>query len=148
MDDGIVFAIIFIGLAATLGIGELLLTGTFFLLPFAVGAVLAAVASLISPWLGVVVFLLGSVAAFFALKPLARRLDSSTPNPAGVGANRLVGEAGVVLEQIPGGPSQTGLVRIGREDWRAESSSDAGIGVGQAINVLEVVGTRVIVEAR
>ncbi len=148
MDDGIVFAIIFIGLAATLGIGELLLTGTFFLLPFAVGAVLAAFASLISPWLGVVVFLVGSTAAFFALKPLARRLDDSTPNPAGVGANRLVGEAGVVLEQIPGGPSQTGLVRIGREKWRAEASGDAGIGVGQSINVLEVVGTRVIVEAR
>jgi len=147
MDDGIVFAIIFLGLAATLGIGELLLTGTFFLVPFAVGALLAAGFSLISPWAGVVAFILGSAAAFFALKPLARRLDDSTPNPSGVGANRLVGEAGVVLEQIPGGPSQTGLVRIGREKWRAESSSGAGIGVGQTINVIEVVGTRVIVDA-
>lgn len=148
MDDNIVWAIIFIGLAASLGIGELLLTGTFFLMPFVVGALLAAAASFVSPILGVIVFLLGSTAAFFALKPLAQRLDASTPNPSGVGANRLVGEAGVVLEQIPGGPSQTGLVRIGREKWRAESSSDAGIGVGQSISVLEVVGTRVIVEVQ
>ncbi len=148
MSDGIVWAIGFVGLAAVLGIGELLLTGTFFLVPFAVGALAAAVASLISPVAGIITFFVASTAAFFALKPIARRLDAETPNPSGVGANRLVGESGVVLEMVPGGPSQTGLVRIGREEWRAESSSAQGLGVGQSIEVIEVVGTRVIVEAR
>jgi inner membrane protein len=40
-----------------------------------------------------------------------------------------------------------GLVRIEREEWRAESVDGAAIPVGAAIRVVRVDGTRLIVKA-
>ena len=86
-----------------------------------------------------------STVTFAALRPVARRLDATTRNPLGVGATRLVGEQGIVLSPVPAGPDEVGLVRIGREEWRAQSLDGSSIASGTPVTVLEVRGTRVIV---
>ena len=137
---------IWLAAAVVFTLGEMATAGTFFLLPFAIGAGLAAVlafAGLALPleWL---VFVLASAAGMAALRPLARRLDAGDPS-AGIGARRWIGETGRVLADIPGGRNETGLVRAGREEWRAESADGSPIPAGTPIKVVDVTGTRLVV---
>ena len=164
MDEPGVWAAIWLVVAAGLGIGEMVAAGTFFLLPFAAGALVASLASFFGApvaigWLlfvvvsfvgapvglGWLIFVLGSAVTFAAMRPLAARLDASSKNPLGVGATRLVGEHGVVLTEVPAGPDELGSVRIGREEWRAEALDGGPLEPGTHVTVLEVRGTRVIV---
>lgn len=133
--------------ALVFGLGEMASAGTFFLAPFALGAVGAAVISFLGAPIGLgwVVFVGLSGVSFAALRRVARRLDASTRNPLGVGATRLVGERGIVLLAVPEGPDEMGLVRIGREEWRAQSMDGSAIAAQTPVTVLEVRGTRVIV---
>ena len=57
------------------------------------------------------------------------------------------GSAGmaVVIGEIPGGTHGTGMVRIEREEWRAESIDGSPIDVGAQVEVLRVDGTRLVV---
>ncbi len=118
--------------------------GAFFLAPFAIGAVAAsALAFLDVPiageWAGFVGI---SLAALVALRPFARRLDRDG-GADGIGSRRLIGRGGVVLEDIR--PGHLGLVRVNREEWRAESLDGSLLTEGTPIKVTEVEGTRVIV---
>jgi membrane protein implicated in regulation of membrane protease activity len=147
VDDPELWRWVWLAAAVTFGLGEMASAGTFFLAPFALGAVLAAVLSFagVPVAIGWLVFVLASAGAFAALRPLARRLDASSKNPLGVGAGRLVGEHGVVLTEVPAGPDELGSVRIGREEWRAEALDGGPLAPGTHVTVLEVRGTRVIV---
>jgi membrane protein implicated in regulation of membrane protease activity len=133
--------------AAVFTVGEMASPGSFFLLPFAIGALVATVLA----FLGVdvviewVVFLLTSVATLIALRPVARRLNRSARD-IGVGARRLLGQQAVVLRDIPGA-GELGLVRVDREEWRAESTDGSPIASGTPVRVADVQGTRVIVAA-
>ena len=147
MTESAIWAAIWLAAAAAFGIGEILIAGSFFLFPFAVGALAAAVASLVAPvvvsW---VVFLVVSVAAFFGMRPLARRLDANSPNVAGIGANRLLNAEGVVLAPISATPGDAGLVKVGTEEWRADTRAGVALSAGTKIRVIEVQGTRLVVE--
>jgi len=138
---------VWLGAALAFGLGEMATAGSFFLAPFALGAAGAALVSFLGApiALGWIVFVGLSAVAFLALRPVARRLDASTRTPQGVGATRLVGEQGIVLAAVPAGPDEVGLVRLGREEWRAQSMDGTSIEAGTPITVLEVRGTRVIV---
>ena len=133
--------------ALAFGLGERASAGTFFLAPFALGAAGAALVSFAGApiALGWLLFVGLSAVSFAALRPVARRLDSTTRNPLGVGATRLVGEQGIVLSPVPEGPDELGLVRIGREEWRAQSLDGSAIEPHTPVTVVEVRGTRVIV---
>ncbi|MEM7276385.1 MAG: NfeD family protein, partial [Actinomycetota bacterium] len=120
----------------------------FFLLPFAAGALVASVVSLtgihfLLTWL---VFLVVSVGAFFGMRPLARRLDANAPEIAGIGANRLQGANGVVLSPISATPGDAGVVKVGTEEWRADTRDGVALTAGSKIRVVEVQGTRLLVE--
>jgi len=139
---------IWLGLGVVFSIAEIMVAGTFFLLPFGVGAFAAAIvafatANLTATW---AVFIGTSVVAFATLVPLGRRLDRSAESRERVGANRWEGRVGVVLAEIPGGPGSTGLVRVDREEWRAESAGDGPVPAGSRVRVLRVDGTRLVVE--
>lgn len=139
---------IWLGLGVFFSVAEIVVAGTFFLLPFGVGAFAAAIvafatASVTAAW---VVFVATSVVAFATLVPLGRRLDRTAESRERVGANRWEGRVGVVLDEIPEGPGATGLVRVDREEWRAESSTDGAVKVGSRVLVLRVDGTRLVVE--
>ena len=51
----------------------------------------------------------------------------------------------VVVEAIPKGPGQTGMIQLDRETWRAESSLDIPIAVGSTVLVQRVDGVRLVV---
>lgn len=129
-------------------VGEMTTAGAFFLLPFGIGASAAAVLAFLDVALGWewLAFLAISVASLAALRPLARRLEVQTPMQSGVGASRWVGRVGVVLKEIPAGPSASGTVMVDREEWRAESGGGEAIGDGSTVRVVAVEGTRLVVE--
>jgi membrane protein implicated in regulation of membrane protease activity len=130
-------------------VGEMATPGEFFLLPFAVGALLAALVafldiSVAAEW---AVFVAGSLATFLALRPVARRLNRQGQDE-GIGSRRLLGQEATVLEDIPGpGDLGLGLVRVGREEWRAESTDGSPILTGTQVRVADVRGTRVVVSS-
>jgi len=129
-------------LAVVLGIGEILTAG-FFLLPFAVGAAAAAIlawigAAVLAQWL--VFFGVSIFALAYLRKYIVRQDEGDQPR---VGANRWVGEMGLVLEDIEP-DTGAGMVRILNEEWRAKALSP--IETGTRIVVTEVKGTRLVVE--
>jgi membrane protein implicated in regulation of membrane protease activity len=128
--------------------GELALAGTFFLLPFAVGALVACILAFLDVGLGVqwLAFVGISAAGSLALIPLRARLDRNDAESAdGVGARRLVGQPALVIEAIHAGPHGRGMVRVGREEWRAETTDELAVEPGVVVRVVEVRGTGVIV---
>ena len=72
-----------------------------------------------------------------------RRLDQGEPVD-GIGARRLIGESGVVLEAIPGG-GDLGMIRVGREKWRAEAVDERALAAGVPVKIVEIRGTRAVV---
>jgi membrane protein implicated in regulation of membrane protease activity len=132
--------------AVVFAVGEMASPGSFFLLPFAFGAAVAAVLAFadVSVALEWGAFAAISVSALLALRPVARRLDRSGP-VEGIGSRRLIGRSGIVLEAIPGGPHEMGLVRVDREEWRAESVDSAAVAQGTTVRVADVQGTRLVV---
>ena len=56
-----------------------------------------------------------------------------------------IGKACVVLEEI-NDVQNTGRVRMGKEEWRAESNSGNDITAGTKVVVVSISGTRLIVE--
>ena len=108
---------IFLVVAVVFTVGEIAVAGSFFLLPFAAGALAAAVGAFLGlsvaiDWL---VFVVVSASASAVLWPLRRRLDSRAPRQT-IGANRWVGREAHVLRDIPAGAGETGLVRLDREE--------------------------------
>jgi len=144
VDSGTV-AVIFLVAAVVLSALEIVTPG-FVLLPLGLGAGVAALSGAFGaePLVQVVVFGLASLAFFAALRPLSRRLNAIGPDE-GVGADRLVGATGTVLEHIIAG--ETGLVRIDREEWRAQAADDQVLEPGTVVKVVEVRGTRLFVVA-
>lgn len=146
MDDPETWRWIWLAAVVFFGVGEMSTPGSFFLGPFAVGAAVAAVLAFLgvdSIWQWTA-FVAISLAALFALRPLARRLDQNAESN-GVGSRRLIGRVGVVLEAIPFDDS--GVVRIDREDWRAVGVARAALAEGARVRVVEVEGTKVVVTA-
>jgi membrane protein implicated in regulation of membrane protease activity len=133
---------IWLGAAAVFGIGEMVTAG-FFLLPFAVGAVAAAILAFVevSPAIQGVVFLVVSVLALVWLRRYAAKGDDRQPP---VGANRFAGETAFVLEKIDR-IEGTGRVRMATETWRA-TTEGASIDVGTEVRIVGVRGTRLVVQ--
>jgi membrane protein implicated in regulation of membrane protease activity len=138
---------IWLGVAGACAVGELAVPGTFFVLSFAVGAVVAAVVAFLDASAGLqwALFVGVSAASLVLLVPLGRRLASHEGDEAQEGATRWVGRVGVVIEEIPGGPHATGRVRVERDEWRAETDDHVSIPLGAQIEVLAVRGTRLVV---
>ncbi len=143
MQTGLMFWI-WIGLTAIFIIGEIFTAG-FFLFPFGIGAGLAAILTLIGApawlqWTGFVV--LSGVMVVFSRK-LADRLTREPPEKVGV--DRLIGEIAIVLEAIDPA-SDSGMVRIKKDEWRATSANDERIEQGSRVRVVRIEGAHLVVE--
>jgi len=138
--------IIWLVAACFLGVGEMH-QGGFYLAPFALGAALAAVVSLlgVGAGLGTVVFLLTSGIVFATLRPVARR-HRRMPPPIRTGAAALVGKPAIVLERIANDEG-VGCVKIdGGEVWTARSyDQDEVIDAGERVEVVEIRGATALV---
>ena len=142
VDDLTFWRWLWIGIALFLGVGEMVTAG-FFLLPFAIGAAVAALLA----WIGVaipiqlLVFLATSIAALVAM----RRFAWSDREPShSVGALRFVNASATVIETIDAAAG-TGRVRMDTEHWRAVSTAGV-IEAGTEVKVVDVRGARLVVE--
>ena len=131
------------GLAAVFVIGEVFTEG-FFLLWFGIGAGISGVLALagVGPAVQWAVFVVVSGALFAVSRRFAERFTHK--QPPGIGADRLIGRRGVVLEQIDNMQS-VGKVRIDKEEWRAESEDESVIESGTRIEVIRLDGTHAVV---
>jgi membrane protein implicated in regulation of membrane protease activity len=129
-------------------LGEMTMAGTFFLLPFAVGALVACLLAFLGVGVGIewLAFVGISAVASVGLIPLRRRLDAADQGTTdGIGSRRLVGQPALVIEAIHAGPHGRGMVRVGREEWRAETEDGLAVPDGVVVRVVEVRGTGVVV---
>jgi membrane protein implicated in regulation of membrane protease activity len=137
--------IIWIVAGCVLGAGEMH-TGGFFLAPFALGALVAALVSLagVGLPLALLIFLLTSLLVLLTLRPVARRHLQHPPRIR-TGAAALVGADAVVLERIAN-QEGVGCVRIGGEVWTARSyEDDEVIPAGERVQVVEIRGATALV---
>jgi membrane protein implicated in regulation of membrane protease activity len=136
--------VIWLALAVILFIAEIFTAG-FFLICFGFGAVGAALAALagLSPTWQLVIFIAVAVLALIFVRPFARRVERTTKNEVGI--DRVIGQPAVVLEEID--PLRgKGIVRVAQEEWRAQSHDGANIPRNAEVRVIDVQGTRLIVE--
>lgn len=134
---------IWLAVAVSGVVGEIATAGTFFLFPFGIGAAVAAVLAFAGLALGWqwLAFVVVSFAVFAATRPIVRRLDARE-SVKGVGAGRLIGMQGLVLDAVD---HESGIVRVGGEEWRAQSRDRVRVPAGSQVLVVEVVGTRLVV---
>ena len=112
-----------------------LMTGGFFIICFAIGAVAAALTTLFGGLaLQVVVFIIFSAVSVFMVRPFALRyLHENKPAPKS-NADALLGRVGRVSETIVAGGF--GRVAIDGDDWKAQATgTDTGIAEGSLVQV-------------
>ena len=134
-------------LAAALFISEMM-SVTFFILPFAVGATAAMIANLcglglIWQW---VIFILVSIVSLAACRPLANRLSRGSSAKSGV--DRLIGMDAVIIDH----PAPLGMRRakVAGDLWNI--ALEPGLEhlvnelfVGERVYIMRIDGTRLIV---
>jgi membrane protein implicated in regulation of membrane protease activity len=132
-------------LAAVLITGEIFTAG-FFLLWFGIAAAAAAVAALLGAGdvLQWVIFVGLSFLLWASTRPLARRMLRNTATEP-VGAERYRGAKGIVIQEIDNAQAK-GMVRVEREEWRAESQDGSVIPEGTWVEVVDLTGARLVVK--
>lgn len=138
---------VWIGATVAFAVAELVTPFLFFMISFAAGAALAAVVAALDGAVGIqwVAFLLGSIGALAVLVPIGRRIASAGGDDDQQGATRQVGRVALVLRDIPADGHDSGLVRLERAEWRAETDAAQPITAGQQVEVISVRGTRLVV---
>jgi membrane protein implicated in regulation of membrane protease activity len=135
---------VWMGLAAVFMIGEIFTAG-FFLIFLSIGSAAAGILAL----LGVgrpaqlIVFIIVSGILFVFGSRFADRVTEK--QPPGIGADRFIGQKGIVLESIDNN-TNSGSVRINQDKWRAISESGDIIEEGTSVEVARINGTRAVVK--
>jgi membrane protein implicated in regulation of membrane protease activity len=138
--------VIWIVAACLLAVGEIA-TVSFFLGPFAAGAVVAAIVALAGGgWVvSSIVFLVFSVLTLLVVRPVARRHLRQGPT-LNTGPAALVGRHAIVLETIANDEG-TGSARIDGEVWTARAfDDDRVIPAGERVHVIEIKGATALVD--
>jgi len=134
---------IWILLALVLAAGEVV-SLSFFLAPFAVGALLGAVAELagLGTSVALIVFLISSALLFGFVRPIARR-HLRTPPQIRTGTAALIGQTAVVTERVD---ADAGAVKLEGEIWTARSYDESAVlEAGRHVHVVEIRGATALV---
>jgi membrane protein implicated in regulation of membrane protease activity len=121
-------------------------TAGFVLLCFGIGALGAALAAFLGVSLAwqLVVFIAATIASVVLARPFADRI--SRPGVQQIAGDRMIGKWGVVLQTVD--PIEgKGMVRVESERWRAESTANVQLEVGEVVRVVGVDSVRLQVEA-
>jgi membrane protein implicated in regulation of membrane protease activity len=136
--------LLWVVLAGAFGVGEML-SGGFFLAPFALGAGLAAAGQAAAGTAAAVIaFVLASLLSLVLVRPIVR---SHTKMPAAIrtGGAALIGKNAVVLERIANHEG-VGIVKIDGEVWTARSLfDDQEIEPGARVEVVDIKGATALV---
>jgi membrane protein implicated in regulation of membrane protease activity len=138
------FWLLWVILAGAFGVGEML-SGGFFLAPFALGAVLAAAADAVAgSAVGVIVFIVASMLTLVLFRPIVRS-HLRMPPAIRTGAAALIGKQATVLERISNSEG-VGIVKIDGEVWTARSLyDDDEIETGARVEVVDIKGATALV---
>jgi membrane protein implicated in regulation of membrane protease activity len=130
--------------AAACIIGEIFTAG-FFLFWFGLGALVAGILALIGLSAGFQwgVFIVLSGVLFAVSRRFADRITKK--QPPGIGADRTIGKEGLVLQKIDT-VDNSGLVRLDKEEWRADSESGEVIPKGKRVVVVRLDGSHLVVK--
>jgi membrane protein implicated in regulation of membrane protease activity len=137
--------LVWVVVACVAGIGEMLTTG-FFLAPFALGAVLAAIVDVIGAGevAAAVVFVAASMLSLLVLRPIAVS-HTKVPPQIRTGSAALIGKQAIVLERIVNNEG-VGCVKIDGEVWTARAYDDEQvIERGTRVQVVEIKGATALV---
>jgi membrane protein implicated in regulation of membrane protease activity len=117
------------------------------LMCFGVGALGAALAAFLGVGLAlqIVVFIVVSGVAVLLSRPLAARI--SRPGVQQIAGDRVIGKWAVVLQTVDP-MTNTGMVRVESERWRAESKEGEQLEAGEVVEVVGVDGVRLLVRAK
>jgi membrane protein implicated in regulation of membrane protease activity len=133
-------------IACVLALGEAMTT-SFFIAPFAVGALLAAAADAAGAGLAasLAVFVVTSVLTLLIARPIARR-HLYTPPQIRTGTAALIGRPAQVLERIANDEG-SGCAKIEGEVWTARAYRDERvIEPGERVEVMEIRGATALVD--
>jgi membrane protein implicated in regulation of membrane protease activity len=130
--------------AVLLAVGEIFTPGMFFLGPVALAAVASGIVAAVG--LGVVVqllvFIAGSVASVWVLRPIARR-HLHMPAALRTGTAALEGAKAIVTQRVD---ASGGRVRIGGEEWSARAyMEDQVLEPGTRVEVVKIEGATALV---
>lgn len=111
---------------------------------FACGSLFAMLASFIGApvWLQMLIFLVSSIAVLIVGRPIL--LEKIKPKREATNADRVVGQVGLVLEEIDN-LRQTGRVSANGLDWSARSEGGERIPEGTQVVVRRIEGVKLIV---
>lgn len=137
--------VIWIIVALVFAVGEIA-SLSFFLAPFAAGALLASIvdAAGAPDAASIATFLVASVLCFGLLRPIATR-HLRTPPVLRTGTHALIGQSVVVQEAIDN-DRETGTVKLAGEIWTARSYLDGHtFAAGTRVEVIEIKGATALV---
>jgi membrane protein implicated in regulation of membrane protease activity len=140
------FWIVWLIVAAVLGVAELLTT-TLALGLIAVSAVVAAVVATFHLGLPfqLAAFVVAAGAGLGFVRPIALR-HIQQPPALRTGTAALVGRSGIVLEEVT---EYGGRIRIGGEEWSSRPYDESlVIPVGAKVDVMQIVGANALVYPR
>jgi membrane protein implicated in regulation of membrane protease activity len=141
MDAWIVWAVI----AVALAVGEIVTT-SFFLFPFALGAATAAIVDLAGGGSApqAIGFVVVTALSLGIVRPIARR-HITMPPALRTGTAALVGRTALVTETISNDAGR-GAVRLDGEVWSARAlDDDEVIDAGQRVTVMDIKGAIALV---
>jgi membrane protein implicated in regulation of membrane protease activity len=138
--------VVWIIAAVVLAVGEML-TLSFFLAPFAAGALLAALVSavgggLVGSW---AIFVLTSLLLLLVVRPIARS-HRKQPAQLRTGTAALIGGKGTVVERVAN-LEAVGAIRLDNgEVWTARAyDEDRSYDIGARVEVMEIRGATALV---
>ena len=138
--------IVWLIVAAVLGVAELLTTTLAFGL-IAAAAVVAAVAGVfhLDLALQLVAFVVAAAAGLGIIRPIAVR-HIKQPPALRTGVAALVGRSAIVLEEVT---EHSGRIRIGGEEWSSRAYDESlVIPVGTKVDVMQIDGATALVYPR
>jgi len=138
--------VVWIIAAVVLAVGEIL-TLSFFLAPFAAGALLAALVSavgggLVGSW---AIFVLTSLLLLLVVRPIARS-HRKQPAQLRTGTAALIGGKGTVVERVAN-LEAVGAIRLDNgEVWTARAyDEDRSYDIGARVEVMEIRGATALI---
>lgn len=130
-------------LGVILSVAEIL-TPTFFIFWFGLGAFAAAI---VAVWGGTIVqiatFVVSSAVLVILSRPIAKKLAGEPSRKIHV--DDIVGKEAMVYETIDNLKGR-GVVKVNGDLWRAVSSKDEVIERGEKVRIIKVEGAHVVVE--
>ena len=126
-------------------VAEIIYSG-FFLLWFAIGSIVALISSFFisNLFIQTLIFLIISFTLLISLTTrVTKKFSKKDTVPSNI--NKLIGQKGLVVQNIGKNNLEPGLVKLDGEIWSATSTTDEPLEKGMLVQVTDIKGVRLIV---